>query len=161
MSSRVSSRVWCTLLCVWLCLCAVYCTVLYIVQQCGVFVPSPGRSEASVKAVVKQLVLVSFSRYSTVRLEMFFVVFVFMYCLCEKYYKPIAVQCYIADCVSWAQANIMGRTCSGNRTHSSVGDLRQPVAYWTFKLPACSSNIITCAFKKIVGRVGTDDYQIL
>ena len=24
-----------------------------------------------------------------------------MYHLCEKYYKPIAVQYYIADCVSW------------------------------------------------------------
>ena len=26
----------------------------------------------------------------------------FMYYLCEKYYKPITAQCYIADCVSWA-----------------------------------------------------------
>ena len=25
----------------------------------------------------------------------------FMYYLCEKYYKPITVQSYIADCVSW------------------------------------------------------------
>ena len=25
----------------------------------------------------------------------------FMYYLCEKYYKPITVQYYIADCVSW------------------------------------------------------------
>ena len=25
----------------------------------------------------------------------------FMYCLCEKNYKPITVQYYIADCVSW------------------------------------------------------------
>ena len=24
-----------------------------------------------------------------------------MYYLCEKYYKPIAVQYYIADCASW------------------------------------------------------------
>ena len=24
-----------------------------------------------------------------------------MYYLCEKYYKPITVQYYIADCVSW------------------------------------------------------------
>ena len=24
-----------------------------------------------------------------------------MYSLCEKYYKPITVQYYIADCVSW------------------------------------------------------------
>ena len=25
-----------------------------------------------------------------------------MYCLCEKYYKPIMVQYYIADYISWA-----------------------------------------------------------
>ena len=25
----------------------------------------------------------------------------FMYYLCEKYYKPITVQYYVADCVSW------------------------------------------------------------
>lgn len=29
------------------------------------------------------------------------VLFAFMYYLCEKYYKPITVQYYIADCVSW------------------------------------------------------------
>ena len=26
-----------------------------------------------------------------------------MYYLCEKYYKPITVQYYIADCVSWVR----------------------------------------------------------
>ena len=41
----------------------------------------------------------------TVRLKMFSLFFVFVcfsctYYLCEKYYKPITVQCYIADCVS-------------------------------------------------------------
>ena len=30
-----------------------------------------------------------------------FFVFFKMYYLCEKCYKPIAVQYYIADCVSW------------------------------------------------------------
>ena len=30
-----------------------------------------------------------------------FFVFVFMYYWCEKYYKPITAQCYIAVCVSW------------------------------------------------------------
>ena len=25
----------------------------------------------------------------------------FTYCLCEKYLKPITVQYYIADCVTW------------------------------------------------------------
>ena len=27
-----------------------------------------------------------------------------MYYLCEKYYKPIRVQYYIADCVSWVSS---------------------------------------------------------
>ena len=30
-----------------------------------------------------------------------FFLYFLMYCLCEKYYKPIIVQYYIADCVSW------------------------------------------------------------
>ena len=49
-------------------------------------------------------VLLNFSRYCTVRLKMFSLFLVslfFMYYLCEKYYKPITVQYYIADCVSW------------------------------------------------------------
>ena len=50
-----------------------------------------------------QLVLLYFSRYYTLRLKMFslFFVFVFMYYLCENYYKPIIVQYCIANCVSW------------------------------------------------------------
>ena len=48
-------------------------------------------------------VLMYFSRSCTMRLKMFclFFVFVFMYYLCEKYYRPITVQFYIANCVSW------------------------------------------------------------
>ena len=48
-------------------------------------------------------VLLYFSRHCTVRLKMFSLFFVlfFMYYLYEKYYKPITVQYYIADCVSW------------------------------------------------------------
>ena len=46
--------------------------------------------------------LLYFSRYCTVRFKMFyFLCLFFMYYLCEKYYKPITVQYYIADCVSW------------------------------------------------------------
>ena len=47
-------------------------------------------------------VLLYFSRYCTVRLKMFiFCICLFvMYYLCEKYYKPITVQYYIADRVS-------------------------------------------------------------
>ena len=51
------------------------------------------------------IVLLYFSRCSTVRVNMFslFFVFVFLstYYLCGKYYKPITVQYYIADCVGW------------------------------------------------------------
>ena len=47
-------------------------------------------------------VLLYFSRYCTVRLKTFsFFVCFLMYYLCEKYYKPITIQYYIADCVSW------------------------------------------------------------
>ena len=48
--------------------------------------------------------LLYFPRYCTVRLKMFPLFFAFcffMYYLCEKYYKPITVRYYIADCVSW------------------------------------------------------------
>ena len=51
-----------------------------------------------------QLVLLSFLRYCTVKLKIFSLIFCvgfFMHCLCEKYYKPITVQYYIAFCVSW------------------------------------------------------------
>ena len=39
----------------------------------------------------------------TIRFKMFslFFVFVFMYYLCEKYYKSILVQYHLANCVSW------------------------------------------------------------
>ena len=41
--------------------------------------------------------------HCTLRLKMFYLILClfFMYYLCEKYYKPITVQYYIADCVSW------------------------------------------------------------
>ena len=40
--------------------------------------------------------------------NVFFFVCLFMYCLCEKYYKPITVQYYIANCVRFA--NFVGLT---------------------------------------------------
>ena len=54
-----------------------------------------------------------------------------MYYLCEKYYKPITVQYYIADCVSRVPRltlldltnKLNLGTCSRNGTHSYVGDL--------------------------------------
>ena len=45
-----------------------------------------------------------FSTYCTVRSNMFFLFSVFvMYYSCEKYYKRITVQYYIAECVSWVR----------------------------------------------------------
>ena len=35
------------------------------------------------------------------KIKILFLCLFFMYYLCEKYYKPIIVQYYIADCVSW------------------------------------------------------------
>ena len=35
------------------------------------------------------------------KIKTFIFCFFLMYYLCEKYYKPITVQCYIAHCVSW------------------------------------------------------------
>ena len=47
--------------------------------------------------------LLYFSRYCTVRLNMFssFLCLFFRYCLCEWYYKPITVQYYIANGIGW------------------------------------------------------------
>ena len=43
-----------------------------------------------------------FSRYCTVRLKMiYFLCLFFMYYLCKKHYKPVAVQHCIVDCISW------------------------------------------------------------
>ena len=48
-----------------------------------------------------------------------------MYYLCEKYYKPVTVQYYIADYVIWLPRLTLSDlwTRSQNRTHSFVGDL--------------------------------------
>ena len=50
-------------------------------------------------------VLLYFSRYCTIRLKMFSLFFcvclLFTYYLCEKYYKIIIVQHYVAGCVIW------------------------------------------------------------
>ena len=55
-----------------------------------------------------------------------------VYYLCEKYYKPITAQYYIADCVSWVPRltlldltnKLDLRMCSQNRTCTYVGDLQ-------------------------------------
>ena len=68
-----------------------------------------------------------FSRYYTVRIKMFiFHVCFFLMCyLCEKYFKPSAVQYYITDCLSWLPGLTLldlGTQCQ-NGTCSYVGDL--------------------------------------
>ena len=67
-------------------------------------------------------VLLYFTRYHTVRLKMFYF---FMCYLCEKYYKPVTVQYYIANCVSCVPrlTLLYLRTHSQNGTRSYVGDL--------------------------------------
>ena len=39
--------------------------------------------------------------YYMIKMFIFCVCLFFMYFLCEKYYRPITVQYYIADCVGW------------------------------------------------------------
>ena len=77
-------------------------------------------------------VLLYFSRYCTVRLKMFyFLCLFFRYYLCEKYYKPITVQYYVSDCVSWVPRlslldltnKLYLRMRSRNGTPLYVGDL--------------------------------------
>ena len=60
--------------------------------------------------------------------SLFLVFFFFMYYLCEKYYKPIATQYYIADWVSWVPRLTLSDLtnkldfwrCSQNWTHTYV-----------------------------------------
>ena len=72
-------------------------------------------------------VLPYFSRYCTVRFQMFslFFVFVYFYVLLEKYYKPITVHYYIADRDLWVpRLTLLDlQTCCQNGTCSYVGDL--------------------------------------
>ena len=61
----------------------------------------------------------------------FCVCLLFTYYLCGKYYKPVTVQYYITDCVSWVPrltlwdipTNWTERMHSRNRTHLCVGEL--------------------------------------
>ena len=54
-------------------------------------------------AVLRSTSYCYFSRYCTIRLKCFpyFGGLFFMHYLCEKCYKPITVQYYVADCISW------------------------------------------------------------
>ena len=55
-------------------------------------------------------VLLYFSRYCTIKNVFFIFVCIFkMSYLCEKHYKLITIQYYVADCVSWVpKANFVG-----------------------------------------------------
>ena len=71
-----------------------------------------------------------FSRYYSIILTflffIFYVWFFFMDYLCEKYYKSIAVQYCIADCVRWVpRLNLLylGTNWTWNGTHSYMGGL--------------------------------------
>ena len=66
------------------------------------------------------IVLLYFSRYCTVRLKMFIFCLFFMYYLCKKYYKPITVQYYIADCVYWVPRLTAGLTNALSEQNSFV-----------------------------------------
>ena len=45
-----------------------------------------------------------------------------MYYLCEKYYKPITVRYYIADCVSWVpRTDFVGLTNALSEWNSFIG----------------------------------------
>ena len=60
----------------------------------------------------------------------YFLCLFFMHYLCEKYYKTLTVQYYIANCVHWVPRltlldftnKLDLQTCSQNRTRSYVGD---------------------------------------
>ncbi|CAI9155259.1 unnamed protein product [Rangifer tarandus platyrhynchus] len=56
----------------------------------------------------------------------------FMYYLCGKYYKPITVQYYIADCVNWVSRLTL--------THSSVLAWRIPGTGEPARLPSLGSH---------------------
>ena len=59
----------------------------------------------------------------------YFLCLSFIYYLYEKYYKPITVQYYMADCVSWVtrltllDLKLALQMCSQKGTHSYIGDL--------------------------------------
>ena len=87
--------------------------------QCLYFKPRMSRSKhksssdvvVPVGSICGCTVLLYFSRYCTVRFSKFIFLYFLMYYLCEKYYKPIIVQYYIADCVSWVPREL---TVHGN-----------------------------------------------
>ena len=85
-----------------LCFCVPYSSEPYRAEEGRVLISSPGCPVARVKAVVMDLLLRYFSRYCKIKNVLsIFCLFLFLYCLCEKYYKHITVQYYVTDFVSW------------------------------------------------------------
>ena len=96
----------------------VYFTVLCRVQQYSIFYFKPSMSGSKRK-----------SSSDVAGTAVLFKVCFFMYYLCERYYKPITVQYYIANCVSWVPRLTLNKldlqTYSQNGTRLYVGDLLQ------------------------------------
>ena len=69
------------------------------------------------------IILLYFSRNCTRRLKIFY--FLCLLYFSEKYYKPITVQYYTANCVSWVPrlTSLDLQTHARNRTHLCIGDL--------------------------------------
>ena len=67
----------------------------------------------------------------TVQIQKVYFCLLFMYYLCEKYYKHITIQCYIADCVKWVSRLTLSdlQMCSQNGNSSYVGDSLQIISY--------------------------------
>ena len=80
-------------------LCTFLCRTIYSIHYLY-FKPRISRSKQKIGGAVAGILLY-FIGYCTIRLKLFHLFFAFRYNLCLNYYKPITVQDYIANCVSW------------------------------------------------------------
>ena len=144
----------------WLCFHVLHCIALYRVQQnSSICISSPGCLEASAKAAMMELVplgssscctaVLYCSRYYTVRLKMFYFLFLFFKCItCVKSTinllqysttQPTVLAGYLRNFVGLTDKLNLGM-CSQNRTSSYVGDLlyteatclESPLHLWFF-----------------------------
>ena len=95
------------ILCTWLCICVLDGTIQSTEVQFLYFKPRMSRSIGDVAGTAKKCQLLYRTTiffkvlYCKIKNVFFMFYLFFMYYLCEKYYKPIAVQYYIADHVIW------------------------------------------------------------